>query len=413
MCVLRATFLVLILHHSSEGTNHSIKWQILNPPIVFGQDVVLSCNASLAENCCTNTATWMKDFDVIVHHGASADYSKYIQKQRSDAFLLIIKNFDEDDINHQYTCLYDFFSYSEILKINRKNFKYRPTIEETKANINMWHNLIVADVIFEIVYPSPECIFVVNGEITATNVTISEETRIRLFYKMKLHLVCELNEHKCIFSVAINCTIGGDAMVVGQNSTSYCPGTTTSSFSNDESTEKTTSFSITFASVLTLCIAVVISTCVIIWRRKGNKCRTNSLHIEGGDLQSTSPVSCSNCWWIYPTIFSVESERIPLVQMHMGSVTKTTVKSINLPAQKNRDVKKLLHYLILNDESYIQKMNSDFRINAVRRSIQPKICNPSICESVPAMTSISTADILKASSVYPSWGLRKRCRVKS
>lgn len=94
-----------------------------NPPIVFGGDVVLFCNATIVENCCTNTATWMKDFDVIVHHGASADSSKYTEKQHSDGFSLVIKRFEKDDINHQYTCLYDFFSYSAVLTINKHNYK--------------------------------------------------------------------------------------------------------------------------------------------------------------------------------------------------------------------------------------------------------------------------------------------------
>lgn len=87
------------------------------------QEVVLFCNASLAENCCTNTVTCMKGFDVKVHHGASKNYSKYIQEQHSDGLLLIIKNFADDDINQQYTCIYDFFSYSTVLLIKKNNFK--------------------------------------------------------------------------------------------------------------------------------------------------------------------------------------------------------------------------------------------------------------------------------------------------
>lgn len=121
---------VCMLKNSSMGilfkyfiNSFLVNWQISNPPIVFGQDVVLFCNTSLAENCCTNTATWMKGFDVIVHHGTSTDYSKYIQEKKSYGFLLIIKNFDEEDINQQYTCLYDFFSYSAVLRIDRHNFK--------------------------------------------------------------------------------------------------------------------------------------------------------------------------------------------------------------------------------------------------------------------------------------------------
>lgn len=106
------------MHRDLSLNIFSVKWQILNPPIVFGFDVELYCNASVAKDCCTNTATWMKDFDIIVHHGASIDASKYIQTQRSDGFSLIITKFNENDINHQYTCLYDFFSYSEVLKLN-------------------------------------------------------------------------------------------------------------------------------------------------------------------------------------------------------------------------------------------------------------------------------------------------------
>ncbi|CAC5373728.1 unnamed protein product [Mytilus coruscus] len=258
-----------------------VTWQILNPPIFFGEDVVLYCNASVAQHCCTNTATWMKDFDIIVHHGASIDTSKYIQQQRSDGFSLIITKFNEDDINHQYTCLYEFLSYSEVLKLNPDFMRYEPNKEEIKTNFTMSDNFIVADVLFEMIYPSPECYFVVNGEVTATNVTKSEETRIRLFYKMKLHLIREIKKNKCIDSinVAIHCTVGGDDMVVKENTTIYCQDTTTSYFSNIESTEKKTSLPIILASILILCIAVVIS--VIIWRKKENICKAKPLNIEG------------------------------------------------------------------------------------------------------------------------------------
>lgn len=101
----------------------SVTWEIMEPPIVLGKNVILYCNASVAENCCTNTATWMRDYEVIVHHGSSINSSKYIQIQRSDGFLLVIKRFDEADTDHQYTCLYDFYSHSADLRIDENNFQ--------------------------------------------------------------------------------------------------------------------------------------------------------------------------------------------------------------------------------------------------------------------------------------------------
>lgn len=61
-----------------------------------------------------------------------------------------------------------------------------------------------------------------QGEMTSTNMTISEETPIKLFYKMKIHLICEINQITRIDSVTINCTIGDDVLVLDNEFS--CPG---------------------------------------------------------------------------------------------------------------------------------------------------------------------------------------------
>lgn len=54
--------------------------------------------------------------------------------------------------------------------------------------------------------------------------TVEEEAKIGHFYKIKLHLVCEIHNITCMDSAAVLCRIGTDEMVVHNTNLSTCPG---------------------------------------------------------------------------------------------------------------------------------------------------------------------------------------------
>lgn len=382
-------------------------WHMVKSPIVLDGDVVLYCNTSVVENCCTNTATWMKDFDVIVHHGVSTDSSKYTEEQRSDGFSLIIKKFEKDDINHQYSCLYDFFSYSAVLKVN----KYIPTKEETHSNITMSDTFIFADIKFDIIYPSPECVLVVNGDKMETNVTVSEEIFTILFYKIKFQLVCERKNSECTDSIAINCTVGGDAMNVYKDNKSHCQDVTT--FFNPIEESKSSEMQvlpITCACLVTFCIHVAVVISLI-------KCRKRKKKNYGGGVQTTNYVHGSS-----PCIITEESELSPLLsaQEHSNRYIAGANKEkqeqetrdgqsvegcVICQSQKIKNFRKRLLFETKNDPAYIQRCETNKRINKARLQRPTKRKKKRSSVTVSKKSKVSTdADVRKASSRVPKWG---------
>lgn len=311
----------------------------------------------------------------------------------------------------------------------------------------MSDKLIFAEIMFDIVYPSPECVLVVNGDKMATNVTVSDEILTRLFYKLKLRLVCEILKSECIDSIAISCTVGGeDVHFDDHKNMSYCPDVTTSFNSTEESESLwKTVLQITFICFATFCIAVV--TCVVRWRKR-RKRKQNYISLEGGVVHSTNYVNSRSRRLRSQCNMTEEFELSPLIQelnqeqVHSGTNTEETNKSLqeqeirngttctdriraytkqmlrellkkfNLvieelkshlekslyaawyvktcentnsaiystrlkdtkrtnryttpPAQKMKDVTRILHHAILHDTVYIQRLTTDTGINLAR-----------------------------------------------
>ncbi|XP_076109358.1 uncharacterized protein LOC143078359 [Mytilus galloprovincialis] len=86
------------------------------------------------------------------------------------------------------------------------------------------------------------------------------------------------------------------------------------------------------------------------------------------------------------------------------------------PAQKMVDVIRMVNYLKLHDKLYIQKVVTNTRVNCARKQWSISSRNISASSSVPGIANVSTAnmaDVIKASSICPNWGMKKRCRVVS
>lgn len=96
-----------------------VYWTIEDLPIIYGRNVTLFCNTSAVGS---QKTTWMKQSNVIFHHGLSFQPDKYSGKEESDGSSLIIMNATISDFNTSYTCLSDVYSYESVLEINNSNF---------------------------------------------------------------------------------------------------------------------------------------------------------------------------------------------------------------------------------------------------------------------------------------------------
>lgn len=75
--------------------------------------------------CCEKTRKWKggKSQKLLMFNGSSANSSKYQEVVKKNGFDLVIKDFTEDDMNVNYSCFYEFSSYSKNLTIEEKSYK--------------------------------------------------------------------------------------------------------------------------------------------------------------------------------------------------------------------------------------------------------------------------------------------------
>ena len=97
--------------------------ELTHLPVVFGESATLFCNLSAIRDCCSNQVTWMRNLNVIVHHGSSVNSSKYVQSSSYQGFFLQIEHFEEDDLYVKYSCLYDFLTVSKVLELDENEFE--------------------------------------------------------------------------------------------------------------------------------------------------------------------------------------------------------------------------------------------------------------------------------------------------
>ncbi|XP_063442699.1 uncharacterized protein LOC134723000 [Mytilus trossulus] len=84
------------------------------------------------------------------------------------------------------------------------------------------------------------------------------------------------------------------------------------------------------------------------------------------------------------------------------------------PAQKEKDVINMVNYAKIFDKDYAEKLASDELINSARlkKTIPRLKPQPSFYVAGPRGTNVSDVDVLKGSSWIPTWGIRKRSRIR-
>ena len=106
-----------------------IFWTLREKTVVFGTTVHLVCTIPPQTPCCDSNRKWMKStggtFILVAMNGASTNKTKYIENllEGSRESVLAINNFNENDVNADYECWYEFDKYRGYLGLNEQKFE--------------------------------------------------------------------------------------------------------------------------------------------------------------------------------------------------------------------------------------------------------------------------------------------------
>lgn len=128
------TFLILIWCSVMQPglqqvLNHTLSWNLVTYPPVFGQAIELRCTVTGAA-CCNNfTRIWSKGATQIIANGVTSMPAKYSEAldAANNQFSLIIRNLSESDLNVVYTCSYLNDSPAKSLTQDARFEYYPPT----------------------------------------------------------------------------------------------------------------------------------------------------------------------------------------------------------------------------------------------------------------------------------------------
>jgi hypothetical protein len=101
---------------------------VSNKPVMYGDNIILTCKTGhvLTDKVKCLVRQWyggQKD-QLLLYNKVSRDVTKYEDRTNlsSTEFSLVIKNYNESDLNFNYTCTCGFKSYTKRLSINDNNF---------------------------------------------------------------------------------------------------------------------------------------------------------------------------------------------------------------------------------------------------------------------------------------------------
>lgn len=106
-----------------------VVWGLTDLPIIFGENVTLFCNTTSIQE---NHVTWMKESDVIVHHGLVFYRSKFAEYSVSEGSFLTIINANVNDFGVSYTCIADIFSFDSLLDLDVLNLSSKGPREDLR-----------------------------------------------------------------------------------------------------------------------------------------------------------------------------------------------------------------------------------------------------------------------------------------
>lgn len=174
--------------------------------LVYNRDVKLVC--SVHNSCDDCELSWYRgDFPqkLLSIGTASSKDTKYTATKGGT--VLIIHNFDTEDINIPYTCYHGFAFYRKNLTMT-DNDEYRPSNVTLYSSYSVFNNTkLMVNVSFTKVHPVPNCTAVVNGvDISYRISTTTEQNGI--LYRVSIRLQHVIGSQHCNGTFHMYCYVG-------------------------------------------------------------------------------------------------------------------------------------------------------------------------------------------------------------
>ncbi|XP_052072867.1 uncharacterized protein LOC127710948 [Mytilus californianus] len=225
-----ATFYDVLLVLLMMGqTVMTITWNVVNNPVIFGRDVILKCHVDKKDCNVSRTEpdsrqwTGGQHYQLLVCKGCSK-ISKYKMMTRNTSldFDLLIRNFNEFDLGHEYTCHCGFAVYTKILSVEQNKLISFPTEINKDSSVFISGNQLHIEVSLEKVNPVPICTTLFKDKvISEANVTKLQS--YRYFTDVNVSFTFPLQEFGCSGSLQIICSLLSYNITVYNKNIQSCP----------------------------------------------------------------------------------------------------------------------------------------------------------------------------------------------
>lgn len=139
----------------------TIYWEIVNPPMRYGDDVQLVCSITCCPDVSTLSTYWAIEDEhlptSISHNTLAGNSKKYEILTSSHACRLEIKKFGPEDANKNYTCFHGFERFSKNLTLDINSFEHLPVYEDISSFEYTNDNMYYVAYNFSNVFPEPMC----------------------------------------------------------------------------------------------------------------------------------------------------------------------------------------------------------------------------------------------------------------
>lgn len=204
--------IIELLHFPSainKDRNYSIHWKLMTKSVHFGHDVDLVCVIKTEDT--SEPMAWIRipNGETIAYNKNPTDNTKYrIGVQYNDTILvykLTIKQFNSTDVNRVYRCDFGFYSYSDKLMLNNKDFISIPSNTDVEFKFTLAEDKLSGRIKIENCFPQPMCTGIFQGKNISEFMTI-KYTNVSIFFNT--HIEIKYRTDICEGFVNVTCTYG-------------------------------------------------------------------------------------------------------------------------------------------------------------------------------------------------------------
>lgn len=207
--------LIVFVVQNQVSLATAVQWQRETNPVVFGNNVTLTCMVGRTEGC-DNTVTRRWDVgpnrNILLLNGHSTNSSKYfeISEEPCKYFSLVIMQFDINDVNWEYWCSFGFETSRQMLMLDDLHFIGLPT--NTDIFYSLEHNVqreLDLKITFYKLYPKPKCkIKIEDTKWITVSVNVNlESNHTGIFLNSIVQYKTSFHESQCNCNVTISCSL--------------------------------------------------------------------------------------------------------------------------------------------------------------------------------------------------------------